>query len=345
MEDRHRRQIALWLFACAGTVLATLVVGGATRLTRSGLSIVEWKPVTGILPPLSATAWEGEFARYRQTPEYRKVNAGMSLDDFQRIYWWEYAHRLVARLNGVVFLVPFLYFLARRRIDRGLVPSLVFVFLLGGAQGALGWFMVRSGLVDDPRVSPLRLTAHLALAFAIFALLVGWALRLLAGREEDADPALRPVRRIGAAVVAGVFLMVLTGGMVAGLRAGLLYNTFPLMDGHLVPPLAFAGRPILRDLVSNPATAQFDHRLGAWLLAGLVPVFWMAVRLSPATRRARLAAHLLLAGLVAQVTLGAATVLLAVPVALGVAHQAGAMALLALALWARHELRARANPP
>jgi cytochrome c oxidase assembly protein subunit 15 len=336
MDDRDRRYVAFWLLACAATVFATLVVGGATRLTHSGLSIVEWRPVTGTLPPLSGAAWQEEFARYRETPEYLKVNAGMSLEAFKRIYWWEYAHRLVARLNGVVFLVPFAWFLFRRRLDGRLVPSLLLVFLLGGAQGALGWFMVRSGLVDDPRVSPLRLTAHLAL-------LVWMALRLLSGRGNGAGPAPRAARRLGALVVAGVFLMVLTGGLVAGLRAGLLYNTFPLMDGRLVPPLAFAGRPLLRDLVTNPATAQLDHRLGAWLLVALVPVFWFVVRLSPATPRARLAAHLVLAGLAGQVTLGAATVLLAVPVALGVAHQAGAMALLGLALWATHELGA--GPP
>lgn len=194
-------------------------------------------------------------------------------------------------------------------------------------------------------MSPLRLTAHLGLAFAIFAALVWMALGLRAESRPAADPARRSARRLGALVVAAVFVMVLTGGLVAGLRAGLLYNTFPLMDGRLVPPMAFTGRPLLNDLLAYPATVQLHHRLGAWLLLVLVLGFWAAVRRSGARGRARLAANALLAGLLAQVALGGATVVLAVPVALGVAHQAGAMALLGLALWAGHELRAAPETP
>lgn len=337
MEDRDRRAAGLWLLACALTVFATLVVGGATRLTRSGLSIVEWKPVTGVVPPLGEAAWQEAFARYRETPEFRKVNASMTLEGFRRIYWWEYAHRLVARLNGVVFLVPFLHGLARGWLSRSLVPRLLLLFVLGGAQGALGWLMVSSGLVDDPRVSPLRLTAHLALAFALFAGLLWTALPLLSGPRRPAGPPPRGALRLGALVLGALAAMVLTGGLVAGQRAGLVYNTFPLMDGHLVPPPAWAGRPLWRDVLTNAATLQLHHRLGAWLAAALVAAFWLAVLRSGVGARARLAAHVLLAGLVGQVALGGATVVLAVPVVLGVAHQAGAMVLFGLALWAVHE--------
>ena len=338
MATRDRRSVALWLFACAAAVFATLVVGGVTRLTHSGLSIVEWQPLVGTLPPLSSSEWEGVFARYRRTPEYLKVNYGMSLEAFKRIFWWEWAHRALARANGVVFFAPFLYFLAHRRLDRRLVTDLAGVFLLGGAQGALGWYMVRSGLVDDPRVSHYRLTAHLGLAFVIFGALVWMALGLLTERRPG--PAhLRLARRLGALQAGAVLVMVLSGGLVAGLRAGLVYNTFPFMDGRLVPALAFAGRPLFRDVVTNVATVQFDHRLLGLLLVLLASLFCAVVRKALSPPRARLASGLLLAGLLAQVALGAATVILAVPVALGAAHQAGAMLLFGLALWANHELR------
>lgn len=314
-------------------MLATLVVGGATRLTHSGLSIVEWKPVTGVLPPLNDAVWQAEFDRYRATPEFLKVNAGMTLDGFRRIYWWEYGHRLVARFNGVVFALPLIFFATRGLLPRRVWPALAAITLLGGAQGALGWFMVQSGLVDEPRVSPLRLTAHLTLAFALFAGLVSLALDL----RSDTRPRGPQGRVLGSALVGGLFLMVVTGGLVAGLRAGQLYNTFPLMDGHVVPPLVYAGQSLWRDAVANPATAQFHHRLAALVLLCLGVAFALTAR--GAGSAARRAAHIVLAALVGQLTLGALTVVQAVPVGLGVAHQAGAMVLLGLVLWALHEVR------
>lgn len=335
------RRLVTWLLACAATVLATLLVGGATRLTHSGLSIVEWKPVTGVLPPLDDAAWQAEFDRYRATPEFLKVNAGMTLDGFRRIYWWEYAHRLVARFNGVIFALPLIFFATRGLLPRRVWPALAAIALLGGAQGALGWFMVQSGLVDEPRVSPLRLTAHLTLAFALFAGLVWLALDLRASPRQNQPRG--PI--LGFVLVGALFLMVVTGGLVAGLRAGQIYNTFPLMDGHLLPPLAYASQPLWRDAVANPATAQFHHRLAALGLLCLGVAFALAAR--GAGRAARRAVHVVLAALVAQLALGALTVVQAVPVGLGVAHQAGAMVLLGLVLWALHEVRRDAGrfPP
>jgi cytochrome c oxidase assembly protein subunit 15 len=331
----ERRRIAAWLFVCAAMVFAMVVVGGVTRLTHSGLSIVEWQPLVGTLPPLSDAQWQELFAKYRETPEFKLVNFDIDLAGFKRIFWWEYVHRLLGRLIGVVFLVPFLWFLARRQLDTPLAWKLAAIFALGALQGGLGWYMVQSGLVADPRVSHFRLTAHLGVALAIFAAELWVALGLLAGRRAAAPSGLA---RFALALAAIVFVMSLTGGFVAGLRAGYAYNTFPLMNGHWVPPEILMLDPWWKNFLYNMATVQFVHRAIAWLLIVLVPLFWLAVLRAPLGRRARLACHLLLAALALQVTLGIATLLLRVPVALGAAHQGGAVLLLAAVLWAAHEL-------
>ncbi len=336
-----RRQIAVWLFACAAMVFAILVVGGVTRLTHSGLSIVEWQPIVGTLPPLDAAAWQATFEKYQQTPEFKQVNHAMTLDEFKGIFWWEYWHRVIGRLIGVVFLLPFLYFLARRMIDRPLGIKLAGIFVLGGLQGAMGWYMVKSGLVDDPRVSQYRLTAHLSLAFVIFTALMWVALGLVAPRARAAaGTVLANLQRAGFWLAILVFYMVVSGGFVAGIRAGKAYNTFPLMNGHVVPPEMFMLEPWYLNFFNNMATVQFDHRLGAWLLAFLVPAFWYLLRVRVAPPRAQAVSHLLLLALAAQIALGIATLLLAVPVALGAAHQGGAMVVYGLVLWLNHELRA-----
>ncbi len=229
------RQVAAWLLACCALVFAIVVVGGVTRLTHSGLSITEWQPIVGTLPPLSDADWDAAFSKYRQTPEYLQVNKGMTLPEFQRIFWWEYFHRLLGRLIGFAFLVPFLWFLARRTIPPGHGVRLAVIFALGAAQGALGWYMVESGLVDDPRVSQFRLTAHLGLAFLIFAAMFWTALSLLAPPRTRTQVAAPSARFCPSRVPLAVFVQVLSGGMVAGIRAGLAYNTFPLMNGAWVP--------------------------------------------------------------------------------------------------------------
>jgi cytochrome c oxidase assembly protein subunit 15 len=334
----RRHAVAAWLLACAALVFAMIVVGGVTRLTNSGLSIVEWQPIVGTLPPLTDAQWQAAFEAYRQTPEYRLVNRGMSLDAFKGIFWWEYFHRLLGRLIGLAFAVPFAWFALRGDVDRRLAWKLAGILVLGGLQGAMGWYMVKSGLVDDPRVSQFRLTAHLSLAFLIFAALLWTGLSLL--DRSGAPRGTAAARPLAWTVTGLIAYMVATGGFVAGIRAGKAYNTFPLMNGHFVPPELFMLEPWWRNFFYNMATVQFDHRLGAWALALLVPWLWWKVR-AVSDGRARLASHLLLGMLVVQITLGALTVLNAVPVGLGAAHQGGAALLLACALALNHALRER----
>ena len=334
-----QRAVAWWLFACCALVFATMVVGGVTRLTHSGLSIVEWKPLIGALPPLTEAHWLELFARYQQTPEFQKVNHDMTLDGFKFIFWWEWAHRLSGRLIGVVFFLPYLWFLARGRLRGALAGKVFGFFILGGLQGAMGWYMVKSGLVDDPRVSQYRLAAHLGLAFLIFGLM-GWTgLDLLQRRSRTSAsrPAAASTRRLGTWLVALVFIMALSGALVAGIHAGLAYNSFPLMNGHFVPPEIFMVEPLWLNFFTNMATVQFDHRMIAWLLMGLIP--WFSWRMGTETPGARPAAVALTLWLAVQVILGVATLLLQVPVALGAAHQAGAMVLFGLVVWANHAIR------
>jgi cytochrome c oxidase assembly protein subunit 15 len=308
---------------------------------------VEWQPIVGALPPITTADWEELFHKYRQTPEYEKVNPGMSLAGFKGIFWLEYFHRLLGRLIGVAFFLPLLYFLCRRALAPPLAVKFGGIFLLGALQGALGWYMVQSGLVDDPRVSHFRLTAHLALAFAIYAAMLWIALDLLsaASGPASADPRATRVRRLAWAVTALVVAMVVTGGFVAGIRAGFAYNTFPLMNGHWIPPEIFMIEPWYLNFVNNMATVQFDHRLGAWLLAIAVPWLWFEARRVELPRRARVLTHLLLAALAIQIALGIATLVLVVPVALAAAHQAGALAVFSVALALNHALREDARPP
>ncbi|MBK8116697.1 MAG: COX15/CtaA family protein [Candidatus Accumulibacter sp.] len=341
MDKVARRQVALWLLLCSAMVFAILVVGGVTRLTHSGLSIVEWQPIVGVIPPLNQQEWEDTFEKYKLTPEYQQVNHRMALAEFKGIFYWEYWHRVLGRLVGVVFLLPFLYFWLRRKLAPALVPKLLGIFVLGGLQGAMGWYMVKSGLVDDPRVSHYRLTAHLSLAFLIFVAMFWLALGLLSERVRTThDVQLRQLQRVAFWLALLVGYMVVSGGLVAGIRAGKAYNTFPLMHGHVLPPESFIIDPWYLNFFNNMALVQFDHRLGAWLLAFLVPWLWWKLSRAVVSRRVRLAATLLLIVLLAQIGLGIATLLLAVPVGLGAAHQGGAMVVLGVLLWLNHELRA-----
>jgi cytochrome c oxidase assembly protein subunit 15 len=322
MSEGDRRAVAAWLFICAAFTFVMVVVGGITRLTESGLSIVEWQPLVGALPPMSQADWEALFAKYRETPQYAQLFSEIGLDGFKSIFWWEYSHRLLGRAIGLVFLLPFLFFYFRNKLSKPLMWKLAGIFVLGGLQGALGWYMVQSGLVDDPRVSHFRLVAHLGLALLIFSAELWLAIGLLSQKSGPRKPL--------ALVVAGVvFLMALSGGFVAGLRAGHAYNTFPLMNGHLIPPEAFMLEPWWRNFLWNVATVQLVHRTIFWLLLILIPTLWWQARRTPA----KIAAHHLLGMFVIQASLGISTLLLAVPVPLAAMHQAGAVLLLACALW------------
>ena len=339
MVSNVNRPIGAWLITCCALLFVLIVVGGATRLTRSGLSIVEWQPIIGALPPLNETQWLALFDKYKQTPEYKQVNFGMSLDAFKGIFWWEYAHRLLGRLLGLAFLMPALWFIARGRVGRILGAKLAAIFVLGALQGALGWYMVSSGLVDDPRVSHIRLTAHLGIAFLIFAGMLWVALDLLRGEKPARHVSGRDRRRglFAIGFVWLVFVTVLSGGLVAGIRAGLAYNTFPLMNGHLVPPEIFMIDPWYLNFVNNMATVQFDHRV----LAAVLVLGMLAMRLASryATRALRVAMNVLLTVVTLQVLLGISTLLLRVPIILAAAHQAGAVLVFASALWVAHVAR------
>lgn len=335
------RPVGWWLLVCCALVFAMVVLGGVTRLTGSGLSMVNWKPVSGVLPPLSQPAWEQEFAHYRKSPEYVYVNKDMSLAGFKRIFWFEYAHRLLGRLVGAVFLLPFLYFLVRRRIEASLVPKLVTMFVLGGLQGLLGWYMVKSGLVDDPHVSQYRLAAHLGLAVLIYAFMLWTALGILHS-EESAEPR-RSSRfaALAAALTVAVFVTMMSGAFVAGLKAGFTYNTFPLMAGKWVPDGVWSMTPGYVNLFDNPTTVQFNHRLLA--VATMLAVFalWLGAQRMVLTRPERLWLHAAGLAVVVQVALGISTLVLRVPIPLAALHQAGAMALLTVLLCLAYQARLR----
>lgn len=323
------RPVAIWLFAMCLLVALMVTVGGATRLTESGLSITEWKPVTGVVPPLNERDWQAEFAKYQQIPQYSVLNPGMTLAGFKAIYWWEWSHRLLGRLIGFAFLLPLIYFVATRRIGRALAGRLFIVFLLGGAQGALGWYMVKSGLTDRIEVSQYRLAAHLSLAVLLYAVMFWIALDLW----EPRDKARRHPLFWGAAALSlGVYLQMMLGAFVAGLRAGRSFNTWPLMDGQFVPPGYLNGPPGLRNFFENIAAVQFDHRIGAYLIgAGAVWLFW-AARHTPHAPRVRA----LMIAVALQVGLGIWTLLAVTPVGLGLAHQLGALIVFSCALYAAH---------
>jgi heme a synthase len=331
-----RRAVAAWLLACCALVFAMVVVGGITRLTHSGLSIVEWQPIVGAVPPLDDAQWEEAFAKYRATPEFRLRNADMTLAGFKGIFWWEYVHRLLGRVIGLVFLVPFAWFVYRRAITGSLAWKLGAVFVLGGLQGALGWYMVKSGLVDDPRVSSVRLAAHLGMAFVIYGVMFWIALGLM---NPVRLPASDSARRRAGALVAIVFVMVLSGALVAAIRAGLAYNTWPLMNGHWVPPEILAVEPWWRNFLDNMATVQFMHRTIAVLVVLVTLIVWARVQREPPNARARGWSHVLLAAALAQASVGVATLINQVPLLLAALHQAGAVVVFTCALGVRHALR------
>jgi heme a synthase len=320
------RAVRAWLILCCALIFVMVIVGGVTRLTESGLSIVEWNPVMGAIPPLSHAEWQRAFDAYRETPEFKTYNFWMGLDDFRAIYWMEYAHRLLGRIIGVVFLLPLLWFAIRRQVTGRLLAQLSVAFVLGAAQGALGWYMVQSGLSDRPEVSHYRLAAHLGLAVAIYGSLLWILLGSYARR-----PSTTAGRRHGLAIflLCWASVTMLWGAFTAGLDAGAMYNTFPLMGGGLAPPGAFDQEPFLVNFVENPATVQFAHRCPAIGFVGLALYGGWRARTA---RAAWLGAMAL-----AQAALGIATLLTGVDIAVAAAHQGGAMIVFSLAVWGVRE--------
>ncbi len=335
-QIRYDRQVARWLILCAAVIFGMIILGGVTRLTHSGLSMVEWKPLIGAIPPLTEQHWLTEFEKYKQFPEYQKTNLGMSLDGFKSIFMYEYLHRVLGRVIGILFALPMLYFFLRRRVRPGLAPSLVILFFMGGLQGLLGWYMVKSGLVDNPRVSQYRLTAHLGVAVAIYAYMLWVAFGLL-----FTDRATREKKHSNNAcwtlvLVALVYLMILSGGLVAGTRAGLAYSTWPLMGTSFIPAGLYASVPPWLAMFEDITTIQFNHRMLAYVLFVLLNAFALMVYRSAPKGHGKLGAVLLMVALWVQMSLGISTLLLHVPVSLATAHQGGAVLLLTATLFLSH---------
>ncbi len=340
------RAIGLWLLLCCAMILAMAVIGAITRLTESGLSIMEWAPISGALPPLSQAEWQRLFDLYRQIPEYQQVNAGMTLAEFKTIFWWEYIHRLWGRLIGLVFALPLLWFWWRGQLDRRLTQLLLIALALGGLQGLLGWFMVASGFGDRTDVSQYRLVAHLGLALLIYAYLFWLAMGQLWPRpERSRDPGAAKLRNGGLVLLALVALTIVSGGFVAGLNAGLVYNSFPLMDGDLVPAGYGMLAPWPLNFFENHAAVQFNHRLLAVSTVVLTLAVWLwALRLDLApAAQAGFAVLAILALL--QLALGIVTLLLVVPIWAAALHQAGAILGLTATLWCLYHLRIRPAAP
>ena len=321
---RSLAPVRWWLFAIAGLIVLMVLVGGATRLTDSGLSITEWQPIHGVIPPLNEAQWQEEFAKYQQIPEYQLINKGMSLSDFKSIFWWEWAHRFLGRFIGIVFIVPLVWFWATGRIGWKLAPRLAGIFVLGGLQGAVGWWMVSSGLVERTDVSQYRLAAHLTLACAIFAYVL-WVAVGLRFRRDTAPPA---VRTMGVVLLALVFLQIFLGGLVAGLDAGLASDTWPLMRGAFIPDGLLFQEPWWRNLFENALTVQFDHRIVGYVVFAAALAHAWQTRGTAYSRRAMTLAILV----TIQAALGIANLLAAVPIWLALVHQFGAIVVLAHAV-------------
>lgn len=335
-SDSQNRQVATWLFVCCGLVFAMVILGGVTRLTGSGLSMVDWKPLMGWLPPLNDAEWQRTFDMYKLSPEFLKVNSHMDVNDFKGIFWLEFLHRLLGRMIGIVFALPFIYFLAKGYVVRREWPKYLLMFVLGGLQGVLGWYMVKSGLIDNPHVSQYRLTAHLVAAILIYAYMFWVALSLLHAKPDRHHHAWHGRTVLLTALIT---LTVISGGFVAGLKAGEIYNTFPMMGSYWIPPGLLALEPVWRNLFDNMTTVQFNHRILAISTFVLIAVFWAKARKAEFTGRSRPAANALLATAILQVILGVSTLLLSVPTVLAAAHQAVAVLLFTVALYLTHSLR------
>lgn len=325
---RNRTAIRWWLYAVLAVLFALVLVGGATRMSGAGLSITEWKPIHGVIPPLNDAEWQEEFQKYQQIPQYAELNQDMTVDSFKVIFWWEWAHRLLARGVGFVFALPLVFFWATRRVERKLGPKLVGILALGGLQGAIGWWMVTSGLVERVSVSQYRLATHLTIAAMIFAATMVVARGLAPHSQPSAD---RPTQWLAGILVFLILVQLYLGGLVAGLHAGLTYNTWPLMDGKVIPGDLFIIEPAWRNLFENPKTVQFIHRIGAYVVF-LVALWHMiaTIRREPGSTHARRASVLFLL-VVIQAVIGIGTLVMHVPMDMALTHQAFALVLLGFA--------------
>ena len=338
LEYSQRRAVGIWLLVCAATVYIMIIVGGFTRLTQSGLSMVEWEPIMGTIPPLSLGDWQDTFNKYKGSPEYLKINKGMSLDEFKSIFWWEYGHRVLGRFIGLLFFLPFLFFLLRGYLKGAWKGKLFGLFLLGGLQAIVGWYMVKSGLVDNPHVSQYRLAAHFGIALMIYTVMIWFMLDFLRGEQKRELIALRK----GAMLVTKlIFFMMLTGAFVAGLKAGHIYNTFPKMGNNFFPKELFAMESVWRNFFENPVTVQFIHRCIAYIIVfAAMVLFIKGMKLAVKRPELKLQTNLvvLLLLVICQVCFGIMALLKGVPISWGALHQGTAVLLLTSALFLTHKL-------
>lgn len=338
-----RRAVGIWLLAVAAIIIGMVVIGGLTRLTGSGLSITQWDPIVGAVPPLSDAAWHDAFAKYQRIPQYVYENRGMTLDGFKAIFWWEWAHRLLGRIVGFAFAVPCLWFCWTGAIGRAEWPRMGVLFALGGLQGFVGWWMVMSGLETRVSVSQYRLAIHLGVAVILLGAILWTALEYLRSSppprgEVEAPKALR----VGALALVGlVYVQMLLGALVAGLHGGLVYNTWPSMDGHVFPELNFTWTSFFEDA----GLAQFDHRIGAYIVFATAMVLAFRIRSTKPSAMAVNAAGLVAALTVFQVVFGIVTLVSQVPIALAAAHQLTAALLFCAAVWQAFELRLARSAP
>jgi len=330
MDTNTQKQITIWLLSACLIIFLMVIIGGVTRLTRSGLSMVEWHPISGVIPPLNESAWETEFEKYQQYPEYKKLNQGMTLSQFKFIFFWEYVHRLIGRLLGLFFIIPFAYFFIKKKLNPPLMKKLLVMFFFGGIQGLYGWYMVKSGLVDNPHVSHYRLAGHLVLAFGLMASILWTVLdinreRFTKGNRYNKEH-FRPILHW---IIALIMLQIIYGAFTAGLKAGYGWNTFPKMAGQWIPGGLLPMSPWYLNVLEHNFTVQFIHRMLGWGLCMLIPGFWRYTRGFDITSQQDFAITTLMYVVIFQFVLGMLTLIWVVPIWMGVLHQAGAVVLLA----------------
>tara|TARA_B100000029_G_scaffold314756_1_gene307177 strand:+ start:1458 stop:2489 length:1032 start_codon:yes stop_codon:yes gene_type:complete len=331
MNKINQKQLTIWLISALFLILLIVIIGGATRLTHSGLSMVEWHPISGIIPPLSETDWINEFENYKRYPEYLKINYGMSLSQFKFIYFWEYIHRLAGRLLGILFIIPFFWFLLNKKLNYNLIIKLLIMFILGAFQGLYGWYMVKSGLIDDPYVSHYRLAGHLLLAFTLVAYILWNTLELnkfyFQTGSQRTKERLKPILQW---IFLVIIIQVAYGAFTAGLKAGFGWNTFPKMGGQWIPGGLLPLSPWYVNFFEHSLTVQFIHRMLGWLLCILIPGFWKYAHEFELNQKQKQSINLLLYCTIVQFILGMLTIIWVVPIWLGVSHQIGALCLLAI---------------
>ena len=340
---RHSRAVQLWLYGIAALIAMMVVVGGATRLTDSGLSITEWQLITGVVPPFTEAQWLVAFGKYQQIPEYQQINRGMSLSEFKFIYWWEWAHRFLGRFIGFAFFIPLAFFWLRGYLAAGLKPKLIAAFLIGAMQGALGWYMVQSGLSERTDVSQYRLAAHLGLAVALFAMVLWLAFGLKQWRPKP-EPGLGRAGSFATVFAVLIFLQIVLGGFVAGLDAGHGYNTWPLMDGAFIPDGLLSMSPAWTNLFDNAMTVQFNHRMLAYVIVVAALLYTIFLLRRSSEGPLAVSAGLILLVVLVQVALGIFTLVYQVPISIALYHQVGALVLLALVLHHIHMLFMATRP-